>query len=110
VRSLPGWVQADGVVVAPADIQTDEHAVSAGHARCLSSVAVVAGRASMAGTDLPRGRPCPYSAILRCHQSRWHHHRDHAVDWGVSHAGHGDHSALITNHEEGNREAYRRRW
>jgi len=62
VRSLPGWVQADGVVVAPADIQTDEHAVSAGHARCLSSVGVVAGRASMAGTHVPT-RPTPRAAM-----------------------------------------------
>ncbi|ROS32145.1 hypothetical protein EDD35_7902 [Amycolatopsis thermoflava] len=107
VQPLPSRIQADGVMVAFADIQTEEHAITAGHAQCLSSVAGGhrSGHRWPAPTlrrDLPQGRPCPYSAVPRCHQARRHHPRIMTSTGGISHTEPGDHSSLIRNHEKGN--------
>src|SRR5690606_21857696 len=108
MQPLPCRVQADGVVVAFADVQPQEHAITAGHPPRPSFVA--GGRRSsidgrhprydetypkaavslFSGPSMPPGPATPPPPRIMDSTG------------GISHTEPGDHSSLIRNHEKGN--------
>jgi hypothetical protein len=104
---LAGGAQADGVVLALADVQPEEKRCSCwSPAVSFVSSRLATSRASTAGshgTTRPTRRwPCPYQRSLDVTKPGATTPRIMGTTGGLSHAGPGDQNSLIRSYKEGN--------